>query len=60
MDNASSKVKEGSDKYPVPKEAAETHDDGNRTVPNPAFRGTDASSDNKLVDAAAIAKTAKA
>ena len=48
------------DKYPVPKEVAETHDDGNRTVPNPAFRGMDASSDDKLVDTAATAKTAKA
>ena len=62
MDNAASKAKEGSDKCPVPKDAADALDNGtkettNEGSPSPMFQEKETSSNDKQDGAAATEST---
>ena len=62
MDNAASKAKEGSDKYPVTKDAASVRDNGikentNQSSPSPMFQEKETSPNDRRNGAAATADT---
>ena len=62
MDNAASKAKEGSDKCPVPKDAADARDNEikentNQSSPSPMFQEKETSPNDRRNGAAATADT---